>query len=137
MPMFRKKPIIVEANQFHHAATSPVGVRTREDGKAYVLTAHNQEVTLEPGDWVIAEPDGRGYYPCKDDIFKATYEPFESDKKDWRIGLSCRPRLRTSEFYYEGNGEILDVLPGGKNGILKIKINGKTILCNADDWVTA
>jgi len=43
----------------------------------YVETAHGQRAFLAPGDWVIAEPDGRGY-PCKPDIFQASYEPAES-----------------------------------------------------------
>ena len=69
-----KKPIVIEANQFTHPATSPIGVRTEEDGRAYVMTAHKQKVYLEPGDWVVAEPNGDGYYPIKDEIFKANYE---------------------------------------------------------------
>jgi hypothetical protein len=43
--------------------------------RPYVVTAHKQMAILEPGDWVISEPDGRGYYPCKDDIFRKTYDP--------------------------------------------------------------
>ena len=31
-----------------------------------------------PGDWIITEMiDGSGFYPCKPDIFEATYEPVE------------------------------------------------------------
>lgn len=35
-------------------------------------------MTAAPGDWIIREPfptDGRLFYPCKPDIFDATYEP--------------------------------------------------------------
>jgi hypothetical protein len=78
---FRKKPIIVEAEQFHDPLRTrelPVGVNPPMRGDAekryYVVTAHGQQAFLEDGDWVIAEPDGRGYYPCKPDIFQATYE---------------------------------------------------------------
>ena len=75
MPMFRRKPEPpFEANQFQHAATSPVGVRTEEDGRAYVVTAHEQKVYLQPGDWVRAEPDGVHYYPIKDEIFRERFE---------------------------------------------------------------
>ena len=28
-----------------------------------------------PGDWIITEPDGKGFYPCKPDVFAAKYEP--------------------------------------------------------------
>jgi hypothetical protein len=74
---FRKKPLMIEAEQFHHAATSPAGVRTEEDGRAYVVTIHGQKAYLAPGDWVITEPDGVHHYPCKPDIFEATYEKVE------------------------------------------------------------
>ena len=71
---FRKRPIIVDAEQFHHAATSPRGVRTEEDGRSYVVTIHGQKAYLAAGDWVIAEPDGEHYYPCKPNIFHTTFE---------------------------------------------------------------
>jgi hypothetical protein len=73
--MFRKKPVVVEAEQFTHPATAPRGVRTEEDGRAYVVTIHQQKVYLEPGDWILPEPDGEHFYPVKPDIFAATYEP--------------------------------------------------------------
>lgn len=44
---------------------------------AYVVTIHGERATLAPGDWVIREPDGEHYYPCKPDIFEATYEAVE------------------------------------------------------------
>ena len=71
---FRKRPIEVEAEQFLHPATSPRGVFTEEDGRAYVITIHLQKVYLESGDWILPEPDGEHFYPVKDDIFRATYE---------------------------------------------------------------
>jgi hypothetical protein len=75
MPMFRKKPEVFEANQFMNPATAPVGVRTEEDGRAYVVTAHNQKVYLEPGDWIVAEKNGNGYYPIKPEIFVTICDP--------------------------------------------------------------
>jgi hypothetical protein len=77
MGKYRKKPVVVEAEQFHHPATAPAGVRTEEDGRAYVVTIHGQRAYLAPGDWVITEPDGIHHYPCKPDIFAASYEPAE------------------------------------------------------------
>jgi len=80
MPKFRKKPIVVEAEQYRVASMIPDGV-TREIGdgvRDYVTTAHGQRAYLADGDWIIKEPDGRGHYPCKPDIFAATYEPVES-----------------------------------------------------------
>jgi hypothetical protein len=81
VPKFRKKPAVVEAEQFggFYATPYPPGVQVESPtaehaGRFYVVTAHGQRAYLEPGDWVIAEPDNRGYYPCKPDIFAATYE---------------------------------------------------------------
>jgi hypothetical protein len=72
---YRKKPIVVEANQFLLAATAPIGTRTREDGSVYVKTINGDELTLARGDWVIMEHDGVHAYPCKPDVFISTYEP--------------------------------------------------------------
>jgi len=32
-------------------------------------------VPVNPGDWIIAEPDGSGFYPCAPNVFAAKYEP--------------------------------------------------------------
>jgi hypothetical protein len=87
MPKFRKRPVVVDAEQFggFYATPYPRGVEfednsndpSKERYRFYVVTAHGQRAYLEAGDWVIAEPDNRGFYPCKDEIFKATYEPVE------------------------------------------------------------
>lgn len=84
MPRFRKKPVTVEAVQWFPGVRHPGLVgdtgRVYGDGGEYpavVRTAHGHLTPVAPGDWIIAEPDGRGYYPCKPDIFEATYEPSE------------------------------------------------------------
>ena len=42
---------------------------------AHLHTIHKgQMVNLEKGDWIISESDGKHFYPCKPDIFEATYE---------------------------------------------------------------
>lgn len=78
MPKFRKKPIIVEAEQFlPESARLPFGDKGAcvfDGQKWYVVTAHGQETTIVAGDWIIPEPDGLHFYPCKSDIFEATYE---------------------------------------------------------------
>lgn len=55
--------------------------RGREPGGAeffYVCTAHGQQATVVDGDYIVTEPDGRGHYPCKPDIFEARHEPVDS-----------------------------------------------------------
>jgi hypothetical protein len=77
---YRKKPIVVEAVQFFYDGPLVPGVfYPAKDGATYVgdafvITIHGQRAYLQNGDWVITEPDGQGFYPCKPDIFEATYE---------------------------------------------------------------
>jgi hypothetical protein len=75
---YRKKSVVVEAVQFDPAVTQ-LGVFREKTGRPYVVTIHNEEAHIVPGDWIIAEPDGEHFYPCKPDIFAATYEPAEEE----------------------------------------------------------
>lgn len=88
MAKYRKKPVVIEARQFcgdHDRAelmawcratklaeTHSMGIRgfcipTLEDGAGEGL-----HIAL-PGDWIIKGVRGE-FYPCKPDIFAATYE---------------------------------------------------------------
>lgn len=80
MSKFRKKPVLVEAEQFW--PDKPLPFRDRAvveyDGDFFVITIHGERANLAPGDWVILEMRGEDCaYPCKPDIFAATYEPVE------------------------------------------------------------
>ena len=74
MAKYRKKPIVVDAEQFLHPATSPRGVYVGENGDAWVVTIHGVKTPVVPGDWIIMEPDGKHFYPCRPQIFAGTYE---------------------------------------------------------------
>jgi len=60
---FRKRPVIITAYQ--HTGEKPLHIHTLEG----VMQAN-------PGDWVITGVKGE-QYPCKPDIFEATYELVE------------------------------------------------------------
>lgn len=91
MTKFRKKPVVIEAEQYHESrmgqSTSdwvkgfPKGVCFKGcQGSKYphLHTIHQgQVVDLVDGDWVIPETDGKHFYPCKPDIFATTYESVE------------------------------------------------------------
>ena len=80
MAKFRKRPGIIEAEQFFTKKEPwPKGVFKANclGGALAVTTIHNNTVRLEDGDWIIPEPDGEHYYPCKPDIFAETYELVE------------------------------------------------------------
>jgi len=89
---YRKKPVVVEAVQFLGRDVRPVvrGVCLGDGecmhgmgggfqfGSAHVTTAQGQNVAIAKGEWIIEERVGQsGFYPCKPDIFEATYEPVE------------------------------------------------------------
>lgn len=74
MARYRRKVTEVEAGQFFPPGhLIPPGVELDGD-RYFVTTAHNQRVYLEGGEYIVPEPDGRGYYPVKPDIFLNTYE---------------------------------------------------------------
>jgi len=76
---FRKRPVVVEAIQydgFHIGKLNdfcgssifvPVG------GSPFIRTLEG-DLTISKGDWVIKGVKGE-FYPCKPDVFEATYEP--------------------------------------------------------------
>lgn len=83
---FRKKPVVIEAVQFPYT-----GVKTKElsdflgwphdnDGWNWltIKTLEGNHKAL-PGDWIIKGVKGE-FYPCKPDIFAATYEEADNDK---------------------------------------------------------
>lgn len=78
---YRKKPVVVEAVQitpgnddailaFMEATTCPFEVTG-----AYEMVVHTLEgdMHVSTGDWLIRGWQGE-FYPCKPDIFEATYE---------------------------------------------------------------
>lgn len=88
---FRKKPIVIEAVQFFPEIKPwPCGVR--EAGPAWrpVIDTLEGPLNVSPGDWIITGVKGERY-PCKPDIFDATYEPADE-------GCTCTPdAYHTSE----------------------------------------
>lgn len=82
---FRKKPVTIEAMQYDGVNTydvidwidqnSPTGqdaVHDPEDGAVCIKTLEGV-MSAQIGDWIIRGVQGE-FYPCKPDIFEATYE---------------------------------------------------------------
>lgn len=86
MPYFTKKPVQIEARQYDGTPSSSADlVKWVVDNGYEAFSDTNQPTwffieTLEgthrvsPGDWIIKGVAGE-FYPCKPDIFAATYEP--------------------------------------------------------------
>jgi hypothetical protein len=82
---FRKKPIVIEAEQFFVDKPLPPGViiETYTDGpewgytgklsKRYYVATLEGPLNVSDGDWIIKGIKGE-FYPCKPDIFELTYE---------------------------------------------------------------
>lgn len=89
MPQFRKKPVVIEARCFReYMGSDDFHALAKWCGGSFVKHLQSngydcaaiQIQTLEgdhlalPGDWIIKGVAGE-FYPCKPDIFVATYEP--------------------------------------------------------------
>ena len=97
MPKFRKKPVVVEAQQWFPGKEVP-GVTVPDSylgvARPFVVTIHGQKAYLDPGDWIIPEPDGEHFYPCKPDIFEQTYEPVDKSGGKSLACPMCRIRIQ-------------------------------------------
>ncbi len=91
MPKFRKKPLVIEAVRVEEALLLEMGhiedlpkwLKDAYDQKTvWFVDTHIQIHTLEGSmraemdDWIICGVQGE-LYPCKPDIFEATYEAVE------------------------------------------------------------
>lgn len=102
MVKYRKKPVVVDAIQytpdltfksllewagFEYAPTKRVHHPFLWTSLGCVISIDTLEGTMNalPGDWIIKEPfatDDRKFYPCKPDIFEATYALVEDEISD-------------------------------------------------------
>lgn len=73
MGRFTKRPVTVEAVQFNKIGDHPAD--EAGFGTGFCIEGRQGFVGVDPGDWIITEMNGAGFYPCKPDVFEATYEP--------------------------------------------------------------
>lgn len=88
MPKFRKKPIVIEAQRFEPTPDGAVPIaflaflgdagRVGTDalGPRVLIDTLEGQMRGDPGDWIIKGVKGE-LYPCKVDVFEASYEPAE------------------------------------------------------------
>lgn len=89
MSFFRKKPVVIEAVRFtgsnQREALSFAMPGLSEDALhgaevmklPVIIRTLEGEMRADPGDWIIKGVKGE-FYPCKPDIFEATYEPVDA-----------------------------------------------------------
>lgn len=87
MPRFRKRPVEIEARQLLGSVESAnrilgwVGsdggdarrVHATKPERGLIIHTLEGAMRAEPGDWIIKGVKGE-FYPCRDDIFRQTYE---------------------------------------------------------------
>ena len=88
MANYRKKPVVIEAYRFNGSSTDEAKIKSwmnggpcptvggvgTKDYKNITITTLEGNMTASPGDYIIKGVQGE-FYPCKPDIFEATYEP--------------------------------------------------------------
>jgi len=78
---FRKKPVVVEARQWtgclDDVAHVPAGILKFDTHGALFIKTLEGAMVVNVDDWIIRGVKGE-FYPCKPDIFEATYEPVTS-----------------------------------------------------------
>lgn len=88
MAKFRKKPVVIEARQLGHGHDEDMEIVRWCGGRAIttgIFFLGDEDVVLaidtlegthtaNHDDWIIKGVKGE-FYPCKPDIFAATYEP--------------------------------------------------------------
>jgi hypothetical protein len=90
MIKFRKKPVVIEARQVSghgkgggcncHELVAWIGNAAFVFGDGVAIDTLEGQMTAEPGDWIIKGVKGE-FYPCKPDVFAATYDPIPSDSE--------------------------------------------------------
>lgn len=94
MSEFRKQPVVINAWQWDESLATKkklaaLGMRwCRHNGhvdhpdlcKDLSISTLEGAMRVEPGDWIIKGVAGE-FYPCKPDIFAATYEAVSDDGK--------------------------------------------------------
>lgn len=81
---FRKKPVVIEAvlwtgknvTEISDFIKDPKDFTLEDFDRVVVIHTLEGKMTAQPGDWIIKGVKGE-FYPCKPDIFDATYEPAE------------------------------------------------------------
>lgn len=78
---FRKKPVVIEAILWRDCKGN-CSPHLDKEGVSHTITECGIQtlegfMRLSPGDWIITGIKGERY-PCKPDIFEATYEKVES-----------------------------------------------------------
>lgn len=78
MPLFRKKPVVIEAREWTGSNAVEllawIGGDSRQSRETLIIPTLEGDHEASIGDMIIQGVKGE-FYPCKPDIFAAIYEP--------------------------------------------------------------
>ena len=84
MPRYQKKPAVITAEHYQDekdairicnwAADAGVPISYHQDARTLTVHTLEGDMLASLGDWIIQGVQGE-FYPCKSDIFDATYNP--------------------------------------------------------------
>jgi len=101
---YRKKPVIVEATQWHKMGDHPkVLIEYHQGLMVPCVWTLEGLMQVTPGDWIITGVQGE-HYPCKPDIFALTYEAAQPEQEPvaWMNNKDFEPiRVRIMQEAYE------------------------------------
>lgn len=85
MAKYRKKPVVIEAVQYdgttgHLPYEMGTAISRSTEGGSCFITTLEGEMECRVDDWIIKGVKGE-FYPCKPDIFAATYELAEEERR--------------------------------------------------------
>ncbi|MEI7151539.1 DUF2829 domain-containing protein [Pectobacterium carotovorum] len=124
--LYRKKPVVIEARQFTGKWTGDGTEILNWMGRGGDWSADTAELTIptpegvmtaSAGDWIIRGVKGE-FYPCKPDIFEATYEPAEAECIDLEAAdfsdalLWLKEGKRVCRAGWNGKDQYVILIPG-------------------------
>ena len=89
MTKFRKRPVVIEAmlftdetkdQCFNFVRCNHYASFTNDGEPTLVIQTLEGDMTVSLGDWIIKGVCGE-FYPCKPDVFEATYEPVLMERR--------------------------------------------------------
>lgn len=112
MARFRKKPVVIEATQItaewfdgdHPNPLHPIGLVFDPVRRVVEIPTLEGTMTGSEGDWIITGVKGERY-PCKPDIFSATYEVASSPHRGVELIAAERERQKAVEGWTEAHDD--------------------------------
>ena len=120
--LWRKKPVTVLAAQWFCNGHCPPWAQAsvKECGTHIEISTLEGVMRGDPGDWILRGVKGE-IYPCKPDIFEATYEPASVPTSDEQKPVKIKP-LEWGDHHDGG----LQAVPAG---LVRYRVHR-----NGDDW---